>query len=295
MTMAEEMVETEVETVEIETPLDTDEPTTEQSLDADLDALYEEHQDTDVINEEVEIVDEAETADVEEKPVKVVLTRREKEALKHADMTEAVEGMEPSAVKAFAKKLATERSAKDKLASEKGELQKQLEAKELAESEEFDIDSDENEYLPEEAKDAFKAQKTQLAALQERLDTLEQGSDTTVERFWDKLDSKQYPQYVEGDDVEELRSEIEGDAKAFRASQPGMTHADALTKCLQLATIDDQIKASVAREVAKKIRKKRGGITPKIPGGSRLPATGTSNLDEDLDALYDAEMAKQGA
>lgn len=296
--MAEEMEVTEEATPEIETPLDTEEPTTEQSLDADLDALYEANKETtDVSKEEVEVTEEAEAVEEEvseeEVKPKVVLTRREREALKHADMTEAVEGMEPSAVKAFAKKLATERSAKDKLASEKGELQKQLDAKELAESEEFDIDSEENEYLPDETKDAFKALKAQLAANQERLDSLEQGSDTTVERFWDKIDSKQFPQYAEGDDVEELRSEIEGDANAYMQARPGITRGEAMAKMFQAATSDDQIKIEVAKEVAKRLRKKRGGPTPRQPGGSRLPASGTSNLDEDLDALYDAEMAKQ--
>jgi hypothetical protein len=202
--------------------------------------------------------------------------------------------MEPSAIKAFAKKLATERSAKDKLASEKGELQKQLDAKELAESEEFDIDSEENEFMPDEAKEAFKAKDAQLKAIQDRLDSLEQGSDTTVERFWDKIDSKQFPQYAEGEDVEELREEIEGDAAAYMQARPGITRAEAMAKMFKLATNDDQIKAMVAKEVAKKIRKKRGGITPKQPGGSRLPASGTT-MDEKLDALYDAEMAKQGA
>jgi hypothetical protein len=251
-------------------------------------------EDAGVVSDEAEAADEG-NVDEEAKPKKVVLTRKEKEALKHADMEDAVKDMDPSAVKAFAKKLAVERSAKDKLASEKGKLQEQLEAREKAESEEFDIDSEENEYLPDEAKAAFKAQEARLKAIQERLDSLEQGSDNTAERFWDKIDSKQYPQYSEGDDVEELRGEIEGDADAFMAAQPGITRAEALTKCLKLATMEDQIKAEVAKAVAKKVRKKRGGPTPKLGGGQRLPATGTGDLKETLGDLWEAEVANQSA
>jgi hypothetical protein len=195
--------------------------------------------------------------------------------------------MEPSAMKALAKKLATERSEKDKLASRAGELQKQLEAKELAESDQFDIDSEENEWMPDEAKDAFKAMKAQLAANQERLDSLEQGSDNTVERFWDKIDSKQFPQYVEGDDVEELRGEIEGDAAAYMQARPGITRAEAMSKMFQLATVDDVIKASTAKAVAKRTRKKRGSLTPAQPGVQRLPSKGTETLEERLGREWD--------
>jgi hypothetical protein len=219
--------------------------------------------------------------------VKVILTRKEREALKHAGMEEAVEGMEPSAMKALAKKLATERSEKDKLASKAGELQKQLDAKELAESDQFDIDSEENEYLPDEAKEAFKAKDAQLKAIQERLDLLEQGSDSTVERFWDKIDSKQFPQYVEGDDVEELRGEIEGDAAAYMQARPGITRAEAMAKMFKLATVDDVIKASTAKAVAKRTRKKRGGPTPSQPGVQRLPSKGTETLEERLGREWD--------
>jgi hypothetical protein len=296
--MAEEIVEvTEEATSEEVTPLDTAEPTTEQSLSDYVGDMFEDGQDVDDSpKEEADVVsDEAETADEgnvdEEAKPKVVLTRREKEALKHADMEDAVKDMDPSAVKTFAKKLADERSAKDKAMSEKGKLQEQLEAKKLAEEDSFDFESDENEWLPDEAKDAFKAQKAQLKAVQERLEQLEQGSDHTVERFWDKIDTKQYPQYSEGDDVAELRSEIEGDADAFMAAQPGITRAEALTKCLKLATIDDQVKAEVAKRVAKKTRKIRGGMTPKLAGGSRLPATGTETIEETVGAMYDAMRA----
>jgi hypothetical protein len=290
MKMAEEMEVTEVLTPEAETQLDTDEPTTDQLISDDLgdafDAVKEDStSEAKGVSEEAETADEG-NVDEEAKP-KVVLTRRETEALKHADMEDAVKGMDPSAVKTFAKKLADERSAKDKAMSEKGKLQEQLEAKELAESDSFDIDSDENEYLPDEAKEAFKAKDAQLKAIQERLDSLEQGSDHTVERFWDKLDAKQYPQYSEGDDVTELRGEIEGDADAFMAAQPGITRAEALTKCLKLATIDDQVRAEVAKQVAKKTRKIRGGVTPKMSGGQRLPATGTETEKEFLEAEYD--------
>jgi hypothetical protein len=294
MKMAEEVLgTTEEATPEEATQLDTTEPTTEKSLSDYVGDMFEEGQEADDSPKEADVVsDEAETADEgnvdeEAKPKVVVLTRREKEALKHADMEEAVEGMDPSAVKTFAKKLADERSAKDKAMSEKGKLQEQLEAKELAESEEFDIDSDENEWMPEEAKEAFKGMQAQLKANQEALETLKQGSDHTVERFWDKIDTKQYPQYSEGDDAGELRSEIEGDADAFMTAQPGITRAEALTKCLKLATIDDQVKAEVAKAVAKKTRKIRGGVTPKMSGGQRLPATGTETMEETVGAMYD--------
>jgi len=308
--MAEENVEvTEEATPEDATQADTSEPTTDQSLSDDLSSLWEGKQEAADLHEDdaKEVSDEAEAAEEasdaneegdkkeDEKPKKVVLTRREKEALKHADMEEAVKDMDPSAVKTFAKKLAEERSAKDKAMSEKGKLQEQLEAKKQAEEDSFDFESEENEWIPDEAKDAFRKQEARLKAVQERLDSLEQGSDHTVERFWDKIDAKQYSQYVEGDDAAELRSEIEDDANAYMASRPGITRAEALTQCLKLATIDDQIKAEVAKQVAKKVRKKRGGPTPKLGGGQRLPATGTGDLKDELGDLWDAEMAKQGA
>ena len=289
--MAEEMEVTEEATPEEETQLDTAEPTTDKSLSDALGDMFDAGQD-DSTDEAKEVSVEAEAADegnvdTEAKP-KVVLTRREKEALKHADMEDAVEGMEPSAVKTFAKKLADERSAKDKAMSEKGKLQEQLDAKALAEEDSFDIESDENEWMPDEAKEAFKAMKAQLKANQEALETLKQGSDQTVERFWDKLDAKQYSEYVEGDDAAELRSEIEGDADVAMAVKPGITRSEALAKCLELATGEDRIKAEVAKEVAKKVRKKRGGPTPKIGGGQRLPATGTGTVKDSLGEAWDA-------
>ena len=292
--MAEEIEVTEEATPEEETQLDTAEPTTEKSLSDDLGDMFDAGQD-DSTDEAKEVSVEAEAADegnvdTEAKP-KVVLTRREKEALKHADMEDAVEGMEPSAVKTFAKKLADERSAKDKAMSERGKLQEQLDAQKLAEEDSFDIESDENEWMPDEAKEAFKAMKAQLKANQEALETLKQGSDQTVERFWDKLDAKQYSEYVEGDDAAELRSEIEGDADVAMAVKPGITRSEALAKCLELATGEDRIKAEVAKEVAKKVRKKRGGPTPKIGGGQRLPATGTGTIAETLSEAYDALTA----
>ncbi len=292
--MAEEIEVTEEATPEEETQLDTAEPTTDKSLSDALGDMFDAGQD-DSTDEAKEVSVEAEAADegnvdTEAKP-KVVLTRREKEALKHADMEDAVEGMEPSAVKTFAKKLADERSAKDKAMSEKGKLQEQLDAKALAEEDSFDIESDENEWMPDEAKEAFKAMKAQLKANQEALETLKQGSDQTVERFWDKLDAKQYSEYVEGDDAAELRSEIEGDADVAMAVKPGITRSEALAKCLELATGEDRIKAEVAKEVAKKVRKKRGGPTPKIGGGQRLPATGTGTIAETLSEAYDALTA----
>ena len=294
--MAEEIVDvTEELTPEAETQPDTVEPTTDQLISDDLSEMFDASL-PDSSDEAEEVSDEAEAADEvkadevkadEEVKPKVVLTRKEKEALKHADMEEAVEGMEPSAVKAFAKKLAAERSAKDKAMSEKGKLQEQLDAKELAESEQFDIDSDENEWMPDEAKEAFKAKDAQLKAFQERLEALEQGSDHAVERFWDKIDAKQYPQYVEGGDVDELRGEIEGDADIAMGINPSLTRPAALAKCLELATSDDQIKAKVAKEVAKRTRKKRGGPTPRQHGGSRLPASGTGTIAETLGEAYD--------
>ena len=291
--MAEENVDvTEEATPEGETQLDTAEPTTDQSLSDYVGEMFEEGQEVDdSSSEKADVVsDEAKTADEgnvdEEAKPKVILTRREKEALKHADMEEAVEGMDPSAVKTFAKKLADERSAKDKAMSEKGKLQEQLEAKELAETEQFDPDSD-DEYMSEEAKDAFRAQKAELKTLQERLEALEQGTDQTVERFWDKIDAKQYSQYVEGGDVAELRSEIEKDADIAMGIDPSLTRPSALAKCLELATSEDQIKAQVAKEVAKRTRKKRGGPTPKMSSGSRLPATGTETIEETVGAMYD--------
>ena len=107
--MAEENVEvTEELTPEGETQADTQEPTTDQLISDDLDKLYDEAQETeepvedsDDVSEEAEAVDEdvedSSEEEKEEKP-KVVLTRREKEALKHAGMEETVDGMEPSAV-----------------------------------------------------------------------------------------------------------------------------------------------------------------------------------------------------
>ena len=292
--MAEENVDvTEELTPEDDTQLDTAEPTTDQLIGDDLDALWEDNQEADDIPKDdvEEVSEEAETAEdgnVEEaKPKAVVLTRKEKEALKHAGMEEAVAGMEPSAMKTLAKKLATERSEKDKLASKAGELQKQLEAKEQAEEDSFDIESEEYEWMPEEAKEAFKAMKTQLKANQEALETLKNGSDHTVERFWDKLDAKQYSQYVEGDDVAELRSEIEGDADIAMGINPNLTRPEALNKCLELATGEDQFSAKVKREVEKRIRKKRGGPTPKHSGGNRIPSTGNETIGEFLDAEYD--------
>ena len=292
--MAEEIEVTEEATPEEETQLDTAEPTTDKSLSDALGDMFDAGQD-DSTDEAKEVSVEAEAADegnvdTEAKP-KVVLTRREKEALKHADMEDAVKDMEPSAVKTFAKKLADERSAKDKAMSEKGKLQEQLDAKALAEEDSFDIESDENEWMPDEAKEAFKAMKAQLKANQEALETLKQGSDQTVERFWDKLDAKQYSEYVNGDDAAELRSEIEGDADVAMAVKPGITRSEALAKCLELATGEDRIKAEVAKEVAKKVRKKRGGPTPKIGGGQRLPATGTGTIAETLSEAYDALRA----
>ena len=292
--MAEEIEVTEEATPEEETQLDTAEPTTDKSLSDALGDMFDAGQD-DSTDEAKEVSVEAEAADegnvdTEAKP-KVVLTRREKEALKHADMEDAVEGMEPSAVKTFAKKLADERSAKDKAMSERGKLQEQLDAQKLAEEDSFDIESDENEWMPDEAKEAFKAMKAQLKANQEALETLKQGSDQTVERFWDKLDAKQYSEYVNGDDAAELRSEIEGDADVAMAVKPGITRSEALAKCLELATGEDRIKAEVAKEVAKKVRKKRGGPTPKIGGGQRLPATGTGTIAETLSEAYDALTA----
>ena len=292
--MAEEVIEvTEEATPEEDTQLDTAEPTTEKSLSDEISDLYDANKDVDdVSTEEAEEVSvETEAADEgnvdEEAKPKVILTRREKEALKHADMEEAVEGMEPSAVKTFAKKLADERSAKDKAMSEKGKLQEQLDAQKQAEEDQFDVDSEENEWMPEEAKEAFKAKDAQLKAFQERLEALEQGTDQTVERFWDKIDAKQYSQYVEGDDVAELRGEIEKDADIAMGIDPSLTRPSALAKCLELATSEDQIKAQVAKEVAKRTRKKRGGPTPKIPSGSRLPATGTGTIEETVGAMYD--------
>ena len=294
--MAEEMeAVTEEATPEEETQLDTAEPTTDKSLSDELGDLFEATNDVEPTDVDEEVSVEAETADEgnvdEEAKPKVVLTRKEKEALKHADMEEAVKDMDPSAVKAFAKKLAAERSAKDKAMSEKGKLQEQLDAKELAESEQFDIDSDENEWMPDEAKEAFKAKDAQLKAFQERLEALEQGSDHTVERFWDKIDKTQYSQYVEGDDAAELRGEIESDADVAMAAQPGITRAEALSKCLEIANHDQIVKAEVAKEVAKRLRKKRGGPTPKHSGGSRLPATGTGTIAETLGEAYDALTA----
>jgi len=287
--MAEEVMEvTEEATPEEETLVDTQEPTTEKSLSDALGDMFDASTE-DSTDEAKEVSVEAEAA--EEAAPKVVLTRKEKEALKHADMEEAVKDMEPSAVKAFAKKLAAERSAKDKAMSEKGKLQEQLDAKELAESEQFDIDSDENEWMPDEAKEAFKAKDAQLKAFQERLEALEQGSDHTVERFWDKIDKTQYSQYVEGDDAGELRGEIEGDANAYMASRPGITRAEALAKCLEIANHDQIVKSEVAKEVAKRLRKKRGGITPVQTGGQRLPATGTGTIADELGAAWERRHA----
>jgi hypothetical protein len=59
--------------------------------------------------------------------------------------------------------------------------------------------------------------------------------------------------------------------------------------------MEDQIKAEVAKAVAKKVRKKRGGPTPKLGGGQRLPATGTETMDEHFGNLYDDLVAKGNA